>query len=247
MHKLCHLLNKKGYESFVNVKVVNKEWKTPTLFDKKETRKNLIIDGAIVVYPEWQDNVLYSKSPISWQLQPFKSNVPFSFVFSQSFDEKAPLLKIFRFEEYFNDKNCGEKEGSLLYFGKMTNHPEYYNMSIVNKEKKITMIAHNFPKDRKGLAKLLRKSEILYTADPLTALSSEARLCGCIVIYIGNNMPEIYKKTIIPDGYAFNATVEEIARAKESLAEHYAKHIKLIGDENEQVENFIKISQEYWL
>jgi hypothetical protein len=250
MHILCDILNRKGYEAYVNCEVVCKKLKTPTLFHKQEKLRKLILDGAIVVYPEWQKNILYSKAPINWQLAPWQTDMEKIFVFHDGFDKTKPQLYIDVSElDIFNEKWIWSKRsGAAIYMGKGTGAEKYCNFDLVDKEKKVTEITYKYPSSRRSLAKLLKSIKILYVADPLTNISSEARLCGCPVVYIGPKALEVHKATYIPAGYAFDSTTEEIQRAKDTLKDFFKIYLKDIGGKQERtVNNFINESQEFWI
>lgn len=254
VHKLCHVLRLKGLEAYVTSKVLNnKGWKTPTIFEKPKLKKELILRGAICVYPEEQPNWLYSKNPVSWRLLPLNSSpIEKVFVYHQSFDATKPVLYIEDFEhELFNTKGVGKRENIALYLGKGWMWEN--NIRAIRKMQldypKAIMITRDFPKtwptSRKELAKILKGIELFYTADPSSQITAEVRFCGCPVVYVGDPMPQWAKDINDPEGFAYINTPEEVERAKATVGDFQQKYLKREREQDGVVDNFIKLSQEY--
>lgn len=246
IHKLCHILRQKGYEAYVTSKVLNNRgWNTPTLFHDRKKLRQLILDGAIAVYPEGNDNVLYSKSPVSWWLLPRDSRIELRFVYHQSFDVNAPVMHVEDFEhELFNTKGTGKRNGEALYLGKGCQIPGHFRDLEKYRTKDSIDITRDyprtFPKTRKELAKILKRVKILYTADPASQINAEAMMCGCPVKYVGNSMPKWAKEVNDASGVYYEGTEESTRVFREVYAKREAEQDALI-------DKFIEITQNYWV
>ena len=258
IHKLCHLLRKAGIEAYVTSKVLNnKGWDTPTLFDKQDKIRKLILDGAIVVYPEVWNNLLYSKNPISWRLLPDSSSmIEEVYVYHQSFDPTKKLFYIEDFEhDLFNTDHVGKRSGAAFYIGKgyqwQENVNEYYKEFEKYSGKKYQITRDyqepkkSWPYKRKDLAKLLKSVEVLYIADPSSQIMGEARFCGCPVVYIGKTIPEWCTNINYPEGFTTENTKESIDKATEGIVQFKEKYQKREEGQQKVFNDFLHFSQTY--
>jgi hypothetical protein len=80
-----------------------------------------------------------------------------------------------------------------------------------------TMITHSYPAARTELASLFKSVEAFYCFDNLTALTTEARLCGCPTIVFPDGsipMDSLYTD-ISRNGLCFSE--EELSKARDTI------------------------------
>lgn len=196
LHLLCKLLNDLGYEAYTNAKITMKG--DPTIWGNEHKLRQMIIDGAIAVYPEInRTNYLWSKNPVGWLLN--KGEFQFEkegliFTYSKKYRD-CQMFTILQREDFFVDDKNYNRKYNALYVGKGT--PD----SRINNIKDKVIITPAFPKTRKKLAKLLKQCKVLYTYDGTTALGEEARLCGCSIVLLENGCNTItdFEKNVFID------------------------------------------------
>ena len=252
-HKLCHILRKKGYECYVTPKGLNnKGWDTPTLYNKPEKLRQLMKDGAIAIYPEHSNNKLYSKSPVCWKLFPSDDIISLCFVWNEGYDKLKPVMYVEEFEhKLFNKDGIKKRKGSAIYMGKAVEmFPE--NIEILNSLRtpetiEITRTPIVYPRKRSDLAKILKRVEVIYTGDPITQLVTEARMCGCPVVYVGKYLPKWIKDATAPEGFSVGLDKKEVEKAYDTVDLFSGVFNQREELQNFYLDKFIEITQNYWI
>lgn len=239
LHELCRLINKAGYEAYMNCKKTEKG--VPTLWGEESKLRKMTIDGAIAVYPEInRRNYLWSKNPVGWLLN--KGSFDFEkegliFTFSREHGEQE-LLTILIAEDYFKNDKQYKRKYNAVYVGK--GREDNRTESITDKY----IFSYLEPTERKKTAEILKRSKVLYTYDSRTALSSEAIMCGCPVILLenGDNTLKDHKES----WYQFKGITNCISKlrvVKEEM-DLFTKQWREKAAENEkEVKRFIDITQ----
>ncbi|POZ62636.1 glycosyl transferase family 2 [Chromobacterium alticapitis] len=153
---------------------------------------------------------------------------------------RTPVLDI----EIFNNKNNAHdavRKGKYVYAHRYCQQGGNVDEKILQETERLDMAK---PRSLVELAELFRKAECLYSYE-MSAICTEAMLCGCPVIY----MPSEYL-TKIPnldafhgDGSAWGNTPEQIEHAKRSVGKVYEHYEKQVLEFPEQLERFISITQ----
>lgn len=263
LYKLCHILNSKGYESYMTDSGSNPLWNTPTLKNDTEKTYKLINSGAIVLYPDiYPNNSFSSLRPVGFIAYPGRT-LPYQNVFYYNNAMKANIpkdriLTISPIEkELFNTDVQEERNINTVWVGKGDG-------SVVPKDiSDVKMITASEPATREELASWLKKSKVLYTCDPYTALIDESRFCGTPVVYLPNaacpNMSDFFNRIKIgastvygsgegSQGYSIlgiaqGNTVEDIDKARQELPEFLKFKDAYCKDEDAMVDNFIAVTQ----
>ena len=234
-------------KAYVTCKKTNFWFNTPSLFNDKKKLKQLILDNAIVVYPEWMDNVLYSKAPVVWMLALYDRVIEKAYAFHPDMYPNLPALTVPIYNtRLFNMKGAGKRSGFAFYKGKayLTSQEQCNRADEVFSQPGGIEITRFYPRSRRKLARILKSVKYFYTIDPATALSTEARLCGCPVVYLGAKMPIQIRETYNSNGMAFNGTKEEIWRAGVTLKDF---KIDESNDWEKTVFNFVRDTYGYYI
>lgn len=240
LEKLYRELNKRGYEAYLT-----DGYNTPEVNGTVEKTVELIERGAITVYHEnIPSNVMRSVRPVGyvlgeWHRQRQNTFCKETFYYHPSLGE-GKQLKINVIErELFHNLDRLDRLCSCTWVGK-GDIGGFIGVDIDN-PKDITTA---WPDNRYDLAMLLKGSKALYTTDGNSALSTEARLCGCPVVFLPNQA-FTWKQC-----QAFNVgtpsgiglTLEE---AQATLPNFQAEYDKAWDSEREvsEIDDFISITQ----
>jgi len=259
LHKLCHLLNAKGYEAYVLLVIDNRL--SPAFNTPQITSTDMISDivktrRGIVLYPDIvKENFLGSLRPVGFvalvsqsQTRPY----PVTFYWEAclmppDMDKNKYLIRIDVADRtLFVKDDSITKDIDTVWLGKAQLD------GVVNdiKGDNIVEITYAYPKDRKELATLLKRSKLFYTYDHNTLMAEEAMLCGAIPVCVPNKSQ--YAKEWVNGivtkeryGFAQNTSVQEIERARSTadlaIQEFYRR---TAGTEEDMVNNFIKVTQD---
>ncbi len=216
LYTLCNELQKKGYDAYM---WVNGKHLPQFKYVDKITKK--LRENAIVVYPEVvSGNPLNIRNVVRWVL--YKPGVIGGDTSYASNEIIFSWLK-----EYYN--------APLLQVLHL-NHELFYEDPSVKKDidsyfvykggqcrsfpelNHAVKITYNWPEKREDLVNLLRRTKTLYSFDLHSALNDEALLCGAKV------------KLVTQDGFINHESIEEISQK----------------EFNEQLDNFIRITQNYY-
>jgi len=107
-------------------------------------------------------------------------------------------------------------------------------------------ITNHWPTERKEVAALFKKAKFLYTVDGNSAISMEARLCGCPSIFVPNSSySEADLKSVqhTLNGFATNLSQAEIDRAVVTIPLLAGDVDQIYGREQEHLDNFVEVTQ----
>lgn len=246
---LCHRLNQLGQKAFVSSPVVNPDWINPSLniFQIKKIVKQ---DDVNVIYPEIvRGNPWNAKNVIRWVLQVpgmLNGDTEYAktekvFTFSKSYmpnggyiDELyLPSIEL----DLFNTENVRERQGGCFWVHKGWQTPR------IPETEGLPEIIGAWPSSRKELADFLKTREYMYTYDNCTALIDEARLCGCPVIvipdqinnYNNENLGDYMKLGICND-------IKDIEKAKSELPKFKELYLRKVEESQTQINKFIELT-----
>lgn len=249
LYRLCHLLNKAGYESYMSDRGSYLDWITPTIYGDSEKKYNLIKQGAITVYPEiFTNNFLSSSRPVGYVLNP-QITPPYDvkFYYHNNFANGIKPENVLTIDvvekEFFNTDLVYNRDINTVWVGK--GDGEKIGDIKANNLKQFT---NEIPSTRKEVADWFKHSELFYTFDALTALISEARLCGCPAVFIPNKRYdekafEKLNKDMLLKGLAKNNSEEEIQKAKQEIPLFKNEYQEYYKNEANQLLTFIEITQ----
>ena len=197
MHKMCHELNQLGFESYLvmmtnpnwpkDMPMTNPHWQTPIA----PLNQNLIKD-SIVVYPEIVTaNPLGSSRVVRYLLNKEaqfgqglikRSPSDYILVYSNLYGSGHCNLMIPHYNfEIFNEFNAlpiQERTQNCWYIGKGDKYGEIHAIPDAIE------ITRSWPSDRFELAKILKKTKILFTWDSTTSLILDAIMCGAVPVLL---------------------------------------------------------------
>jgi len=200
LYELCNHLESAGYEA--------------KIFQGGEAPPS-----SIVIYPETvSGNPMNGRTVVRYVLNHpgllggDDSYNPSELIFTYSpvFYPTASLLTVPIIEPFFRDYGL-PRSGGCFWIGKGED-----KVDEIPETKGLTEITYDWPETRQELAKLLNEKEILYSYDDCTALTYEARLCGCKVVVIpGGQVGPSYDE-LIKD---FDAQLDRFIRITQDAAE----------------------------
>jgi len=243
-------LQKRGYE----VEVVDTGGTSPRA-------EALIAKNAIAVYHEGISfNYLKAKSFVpyilGWWEQGGAAGVValpsrYKFYYSMKFQtahymysaKKSWELTLCTFErDLFNLKDVVEPRTiEVVYVGK-GDAKALDQIKFTNR----VDITNHWPTERKEVAALFKKAKFLYTVDGNSAISMEARLCGCPSIFVPNSSySEADLKSVqhTLNGFATNLSQAEIDRAVVTIPLLAGDVDQIYGREQEHLDNFVEVTQ----
>jgi len=161
------------------------------------------------------------------------------FVFSRMFAPETPenrllFLPVINTEVFFNKNKKRDK--NAVFFGKGLStgvHPD--DCVVINRQ---------FAQDQEKLADLLNECQVLYTYDPVSAMTEIARLCGCRVSYLSREYSKedylLYEPGINGMTFPDDESINELD------CEAFTRHYKGLYNHfwNVQLPNFIKVTQQ---
>lgn len=252
---LAQALKKKGQSAFVYIHRTETNMDLPAVSHYGVEIIDKIDDDMIAVYPEvvW-GNPLKAKKVVRWLL-----NHPGLLGGDTKYDENEMIFthrlsfgdydELFMppFElDIFNTDGVGERKGSLIYFGK----GRKWNAELIDEAEASglfddsTLIHKQWPTTRQELANLFKTSEILYCFDEITAIITEATLCGCPVVIYSRAFTD---KKILRSHWIFQEGVgignDEKEYAKETVHMAKEKYLEFIKRCDGQLDNFIEKTQ----
>jgi hypothetical protein len=221
LHQLCHNINQTKGAAWITTPHTNPALKTPYADPRKQ--RELVSAGAIAIYPEIvTGNPLRAKRVVRWVLykpgvlggQPTYDPHETVYAYNQMLFQDGykdilslPMTETALFRPPERPQN---RSGALVYVGK-GKRPSHLPAG--------TEITREWPSSREVLARLFQHAEVFYCYDPLTALTDEARLCGCPVVLSGDgafDRTRYEQSELGTNGLAFEPS--ELARAKTTVA-----------------------------
>lgn len=255
MHKLCDLLNKNGYKSYltpinhINEMIVSNKYITPIA--SKELLNN---NDYIVVYPEGiMHNPLDCKNVVRWILGP---------ALQCNSDTYSKSDLVYWYMDYYYKENLGQKNNKLYI---VESHSDIFNnrgqlrsgscytfrkanpTSIVHPIDS-TFISYEESGELSGLANLFNRTERFYCYDTYTFLYVQAAMCGCLSIVIPDS--NISKKQWLMGAelqrYGIAYGEDDIPRALKTLPLLYKNIKKIEKNMNNSVINFAEHCLKYF-
>jgi hypothetical protein len=221
LHLLCHHLNERGYPAFVTSPVTCPDLNTPAA---SPAAIGSLSKQGIVVYPEVEEgNPLGALRVVRYIL-----NIPGRIRGSGQFADNELLycycgllrrfvphrdrvltIPVVETDVFNNTDPIPHREGTVYWVGKGKDTPR------VPEVEDSVEITFDWPETRRGLAYLFKTSKWFYTYQTYTALTIEARLCGCPTVVIPNGRFDRQDFRWPPgmDGLAWGTDLEELQRA----------------------------------
>ena len=249
LHKLCHLLSEKGLTAYVTGKP-NSEWNEKYADPKKI--KELVSEDAIVVYPEVvSGNPFFARFVVRYILNKpgllggtkrySKHELLFAYFYmlGKNLGKKIEVLEISYLDlELFNDDSDHKRAGIVFYVGKGS------QTSRIRETESATEITREYPPTHEELAELFKKSELFYSYDNCTGLTSEARLCGCPVVIIPDS--KYSKEEVLAEGNDLGLSygLGDIEHAKATVHQ-YGEMYRARLARTLKIDDFINVTQDF--
>jgi len=256
MHKLCDLLNKNGFESYLTPVFGNHDFRLCSEYDTPLAPQELLnnLDDSIVIYCEGiHYNPIHAKNIVRWILGMPKQE-------DMNTYSKSDL--IYWFMEYYYNDYLGHKENILEV--REFHDDIFVNKGLERKGSYFTIrkgtptsfihppesphISFERGRDLEGLAEIFNKSEKFYCYDNHTFFSTQAAMCGCTSIVVPD--PEITKEKWIEGSrlhkYGIAYDVDDIPRALETLPLMHKEIEQMKLEMSENVIKFAKHCQNYF-
>ncbi|MCE1184255.1 MAG: glycosyltransferase [Rhodocyclales bacterium] len=243
MHQLCHALRLSGEEAWIVTQQTHPGLDTPLLTDEIRAAHQKAGLVPIAIYPEVVGrNPLNGRVVVRYLLNrpgmlgetPAYGADDLIYVYepelathSERVDGVLHMPSIdTRLFHNRDNPDEGRRSGCCIYFGRYTGGPQEYAELAA----RCTTITSDFPASREALAALLRRSEWLYCFEN-TALSMEARLCGCPVVILPGPMfrAESFfgREQGFEQGVAFSEEPAALAQARASVGRIPALYARL--------------------
>jgi hypothetical protein len=255
MHKLCDLLNKTGFTSYIKPALSNdSEFITCPDYYTPLAPQELLndINQAIVIYPEGvRHNPLKCKNVVRWMLgrpsgdaKTYKSTDLIywymDFLYWDGLGHKENVLEVREFhEDVFVNKGL-ERKGSCFTIRKgiLTNvHPP-----------DSVEIAWSITNDLEQTSELFNTTERFYSYDTFTFLSFQAVMCGCLSIVIPSS--DVSKENWLSGSrfhkYGIAWGEDDIPRAIETAPLIFEEIRQAKLEMNEKVIKFAEHCQNYF-
>lgn len=253
LHYLCHILNHHGYESYIHSPSTSDNLWTPKLTDDVMKRHFFSKRKPIAIYPE-----VVRGTPLGIGLKVrFLLNIPgkiaghaefdhdeITFGYRPAFivDPKTPILTVPTSdpELFFPGLPQENRHGRYFFFNRLlARGGELQPMTDDAVE-----ISPRQPKSMSELAEIFKKAELLYCYED-GAITLEARMCGCPIVYVPN---PTFLPSFPPDdwgrlGAAWGDSPEEIKHAKDTVGEAYKLALSLYDEFGRQLNAFIETTQ----
>lgn len=118
------------------------------------------------------------------EINPHEHNYYFSRLFGETDDNHYMFLPVINLDIFKDQKRLRDK--SAVFFGKGQDKGLHKPSTIIDRSNAI---------NQQDLADFLNECEVLYTYDPVSAMTEVARLCGTRVVYLADGYTkEDYKK-----------------------------------------------------
>jgi hypothetical protein len=256
MHKLCHLLNSNGFESYLMPIFFQNEFYTCSDYNTPLVTNEILnnLDDCILLYPEGiKYNPLGAKNVVRWILGPSHQHDAETY-------SKSDL--IYYINDYYYNDYLGQRENSLYvveFHSDLFKNMNYkregscYTIRKANPKhfihpKDSYFLSYDAVGDLIGLANLFNKCERFYCYDNHTFLFTQSAMCGCLSIVVPDPMftkeQWMYGSRLHKYGVAYGE--DDIPRAIETLPLLLQEIEKVKLEMNENVIRFAEHCQNYF-
>lgn len=255
LHYLCHALNELGFEAYIHAGAVNPNLRTPVLTDEviathfKQGRK------PIVVYPEVVDGqplgvgvavrYLLAKAGFVDGPKRFRDDEIY-FAYMQEYVSELPVSGLLSIPAsdtgYFHpgDDKATPRTGRYLFLNRYLER----GGELTPETAGCIEISQRTPRTLEELGVLFRSAEVLFCYEA-SSIATEARLCGCPVVYLPNAvmMPEFPDNPLGRDGTAWGYSEEALSQAKATVSRVQVTYGEMCARYAEQLDHFIEVTQ----
>lgn len=255
LHQLCDFLNRNGCESYMVANKTNPAWWTPRLTDELMRQHYEQRRKPLVLYPE----VVFGAPLGMGRKIRYLLNRPGFIDGPKRFDDDE-FLVAFR-SEFVPESGARTiltvPPTDIGMFNPLGVPPESrkgiysYHNRFLHRGGRLQAITHDaveisprHPRTLAELATLFRSAELLYAYEASTIVT-EARLCGCPVVYLPNDtmLKEHPGSAYGLDGLAWGTDPTEIARAKATVGQVYARYCAQLDGFVDALDTFIAQTQ----
>jgi len=236
LHRLAFLLRERGFEATINEEPKNPDY--IAVYPETVPEVNLWNAPKFVRYILHRPGVV--AGPTSHPKDTIK--IWFDKILAEPGNQDL-ALEIHSIElEYFNADGAGPRDTTCGWIGRAA-RKGYINGRPSGK----TIITHKNPSTRKGVADLFRRSRIFYTYEPLTAMITEAGLCGCPTLIMTDwrkypiPLKELKRRGWNPPGVGIGA--DGLKQALKTLPMVLPDYLMHIGRTEKQLDAFIEMTQ----
>jgi hypothetical protein len=259
LHKLCHLLNEKGFDAYLIPVNFDVPFVTYSGYNTKIVTQEILnnLNDCIVVYPEsWFGNYLNAPNVVRWMIGfPSKPHI-------DTWNESDLW---FWYVSYYITEQYNKNRDNILYVGEQ--HSDIFHDYKINRngtcwtlrkaqgifpaDKYVhdfnsTFIPYHAAGDLTGLAQLFNSRERFYCYDNYTYLTIQSLMCNTDTIIIPYNTT---KEEFI-NGYELNKYiafgVDDLPRAK-SIRNELWYHLEEIEQTTDkQIDLFIEKCYDYF-
>lgn len=251
LHELCSLLNKLGFEAYVDTADVSGSLWTPTLTPSIKKAHFAAGRKPIVIYPEvTRGHPMGLGLPVRYALYfpgRYGSGVavyPEDEIVFKHRDLLYPSgqelhLPIVDLDLFAVPSPAVERDITLVYYNR-------YNGPLQDHGENVVEISSKHPVPHKETANLYRRAKVMYAYEGATA-TIEARLCGCPVVLVPNDQK---LKAFDEDqtfygtsGLAWGTEPEALAKAQATVSGYRAEYEATVSRWKEQFIRFIESTQ----
>lgn len=248
MHKLCHILNTMGYESYlmpIHIHSTFTVYYDNTPIITQEILENL--SDCIVVYPEGiQYNPLESKYVVRWVLGPPRHED----IATWSGDDLVFWYMDYYYVDFVGQRNntlfVTENHSDIFYNRYMEREGSCYsirkckNPQLIHPQDSI-FIPYHGAGNLLELAQLFNKTKIFYCYDNYTFLNVQAAMCGCISVVIpdGTKSKEEWLQGSRLNKYGVAYGLNDIERAVDTLPFLFKEMDQIELETNTQIRIFV--------
>lgn len=259
LHKLCHLLNENGYDSYVVPMHFDQPFTVYEKYNVKMVTQDILdnLDECIVVYPEsWYGNYLNAPNVVRWMIGlPSEQHIK---TWSNN-DLWFWYISQYITDIYNKDKNnflyVGEQHRDVFFDQKLERNSTCWTLrkaqnlispnQYVHKEDGI-FIPYQAAGNLTELANVFNKSKTFYCYDNYTYLPIQALMCGTDSIVIPNN----FTREQFINGFELNKYIafgaDDLDRAKSIRTEFY-NHLDEIENKTiKQLHEFVNKCYDYF-
>lgn len=253
LHYLCHVLNLLGYETYISASQVSQWLWTPLLSDEVMKRHFITGRKPIALYPEVVRGtplgvgtkvrlLLNQPGKIAGHAEFDDDEITFGYRSAFVKDPATPLLTMPTSDpaQFCPGLTESERSGRYVFFNRLLARGGTLQTVTSDAEE----ISSRKPRSMVELAEIFKRAELLYCYED-GAITLEARMCGCPVVYIPNPtmLPEFPSEDWGRMGAAWGTSEEEIRHAKDTVGQVYPAALKLYEKFDEQLAHFIEITQ----